>query len=44
MFAPAHAGILGLELQERIELTRGYWGSMPVLLRRKLSVERLHCV
>jgi hypothetical protein len=42
MFAPAHARILRLELQERIELTRGCWGSMPVFLRQKLSVERLH--
>ena len=44
MFAPAHTRILRLELQERIELTRGCWGSMPVFLRQRLSVERLHSV
>ena len=44
MFAPVHARILRLELQERIELTRGCRGSMPVFLRQKLSVEGLHGV
>jgi hypothetical protein len=44
MFATAHARILRLELQERIELTRGCWGSTPVFYRQRLSVAGLHCV